>query len=336
MEPKSKSHLSTKWDKHSLLNQVFNEEITAKWREEVSNSGEDISAAMMDYIIKELQWKANLFKADGFTTAFDIGVVKSDTAITEELRNALVLEVAPLENIPDDKKDYHPGSDQKVLDLVHPSLFPLVYGRSRILRDESIGLEDCLGAIGQGELLPVPPTIDLAEEGLYSRKFQWLPCDVELSSTEAESECRITSYINNLHPERHFALYNVIEKIIVRAIPLWNRTLTGEIHNSQRIEYSKVEYENLEEPKPVRGPDETDRQYWCRQMRWEAAGTIKKPEPRNFMEYQADGKMDIQRLFGDTGLQVIVKLANIELSPEKPDYEGGSWHIEGQLVSETR
>jgi hypothetical protein len=28
---------------------------------------------------------------------------------------------------------------------------------------------------------------------------------------------------------------------------------------------------------------------------------------------------------------VIVKLANIELTPEKPTYPGGSWHIEGQL-----
>lgn len=30
-------------------------------------------------------------------------------------------------------------------------------------------------------------------------------------------------------------------------------------------------------------------------------------------------------------LQVIVKLANIHLTPEKPEYEGGSRHIEGQL-----
>ncbi len=28
-------------------------------------------------------------------------------------------------------------------------------------------------------------------------------------------------------------------------------------------------------------------------------------------------------------LQVICKLANIELTPEKPDYTGGSWHVEG-------
>jgi hypothetical protein len=28
-----------------------------------------------------------------------------------------------------------------------------------------------------------------------------------------------------------------------------------------------------------------------------------------------------------------VKLANIELTPDKPEYDGGSWHVEGQLVS---
>ncbi|KAJ5664118.1 hypothetical protein N7507_004849 [Penicillium longicatenatum] len=315
-------------DKPEWELKVFDEEITAKWREEISNSGEDISAAMMGYIIKELQWKANHSKSDGFTTVFDIGVVKSDTAIPEELRKALVDEVAPLENIPDDQKDYHPRSNQKVLDLVHQSLFPLVYGRSRILPDESIGLEDCLGTIGQGELLTVPSTGD---EGLYSRKFQWLPCDVELRSTETKPECRITSYINNLHPGRHLALYNVIEKVIARTIPLWNRTLTGEKYNNHRIEYSRVEKDHDGEPEPDREPEESDRQYWLRRVAWERTGAIKQPEPKEFTDYEPDERMDIQKQFGDTGLQVIVKLANIELSPEKPEYEGGSWHIEGQL-----
>jgi len=30
---------------------------------------------------------------------------------------------------------------------------------------------------------------------------------------------------------------------------------------------------------------------------------------------------------------VIVKLANIHLTPDKPTYKGGSWHVEGRLVS---
>jgi hypothetical protein len=31
-------------------------------------------------------------------------------------------------------------------------------------------------------------------------------------------------------------------------------------------------------------------------------------------------------------LQIIVKLSNIELTPDKPEYSGGTWHVEGQLV----
>ena len=42
--------------------------------------------------------------------------------------------------------------------------------------------------------------------------------------------------------------------------------------------------------------------------------------------------VDLKRNGARRGLQVIVKLANIELTPEKPMYEGGTWHIEGQLV----
>lgn len=39
----------------------------------------------------------------------------------------------------------------------------------------------------------------------------------------------------------------------------------------------------------------------------------------------------IQDDFRDEGLQVIIKLSSIELTPEKPTYEGGNWHIEGLL-----
>ena len=38
--------------------------------------------------------------------------------------------VSPLEDVPDAEKDRHSGSDNRVLDLVHPSLYPIVYGRT--------------------------------------------------------------------------------------------------------------------------------------------------------------------------------------------------------------
>jgi hypothetical protein len=44
--------------------------------------------------------------------------------------------------------------------------------------------------------------------------------------------------------------------------------------------------------------------------------------------------VDIRRDYGTRGLQIIVKLANIHLTPESPSYEGGAWHVEGQLVGQ--
>jgi hypothetical protein len=39
--------------------------------------------------------------------------------------------------------------------------------------------------------------------------------------------------------------------------------------------------------------------------------------------------ISLREWFKDQGLQVIVKLASIELTPDKPRYSGGSWHVEG-------
>ena len=41
--------------------------------------------------------------------------------------------------------------------------------------------------------------------------------------------------------------------------------------------------------------------------------------------------VDLAKTWREKGLQVIVKLASIELTPDNPEYEGGNWHIEGML-----
>ncbi|KAJ5097265.1 hypothetical protein N7456_007986 [Penicillium angulare] len=329
--------MNTITEKPDWEKKVFNEEIVSKWRNEITESGQDISTKMMDYIIKELQWKAELSKSQKFITAFDAGVVKSDTAIPEDLRKALVDAVAPLEDIPVEEKDYHPGSDDKVIDLVHPSLFPLVYGHTRILPDQVIDLDNCLGTTGQGEILEVSTESDAyapsEDYEQYSKRFQWLPCDVKLSSAGAEPECKIVSYINNLHPVEHRTLYGVIEEVIARTVPLWDSSLYPSWPVGPRIPYEDVQFEESTEPEPVREQDEDDDDYDDRVNVWERAHTIKQPEPGEFKPRNPSvgEEINIHEIFGDTGLQIIVKLANIELTPEKPEYGGGSWHIEGQL-----
>ncbi|KAB8235263.1 DUF4246 domain-containing protein [Aspergillus alliaceus] len=342
--------MNTITDKPGWEKKVFDEAITSKWREEIAQSGQDVTPKMMDYIMKELQWKVDAFKKTGMIPVYDTGVVKSDTAVPEEVQRALKEAVAPFEDVPDEQKDYHPGSDMKVVDLIHPSLFPVIYGRTRILPDRTIGLDDCLGSVGQGDLLPVPPEDEAKIEGYssraygwrrweadtlrpFSRRFQWLPCDVKFS--DQDSGCRIDSYINNVHPSQHRDLYHAVEKIIARTIPLWNKTLasTNTRRQHRRISYGDVEYLPYSAPEPEENESTDMHEYYEAHTAWSRSRPVKLPEPGEFTppETNPDDELDLRKKFHEKGLQVIVKLANIELTPEKPEYDGGAWHVEGQL-----
>ena len=276
------------------------------------------------------------------TLDLDAAVIKSDIAISSELRQALRIGAAVLEDIPERLKDWHPGSDGKVLDLVHPSLFPLVYGRSRVLSSGSVELQHCMSFIGKGKIAPTPDDAEVSvtdrsnsitgawrntRPNFWSKAYQWLPCDVEFIGDEV----KITSYINNLHPNLHQDLYSVIEDFITKSIPLWNLTLSStRARREARIPHEYTNYDfplGNKPPKELQDDWET-RKNWVRTNR-----ILQRPEPRGFEPYQrpVDEQVNLSKDFGDQGLQVIVKLANIELTAEKPNYDGGSWHVEGQL-----
>lgn len=128
----------------------------------------------------------------------DVAVVKSDAIISEDLKEELKAAVRPLENTPDQLKDWHPGSDEKALDLVHPSLFPLFYSRTRVLPTGSIDLRDCAESCNEGEVVPIPKDEKVRVRGLnaslrqfslrqvkfWSKRFQWLPCDVQFAEDD--------------------------------------------------------------------------------------------------------------------------------------------------------
>lgn len=168
------------------------------------------------------------------------------------------------------------------------------------------------------------------------------------------------SYVNNLHPHKHQNLYAIIEQMISRVIPLWNMTLTPLKYRQntlRRIPYSSVFYD----PDPELGPDDEGPQrvpevdddngdgdgssdededgsaeeaYYERREEWiRATRRVVRPEPAEFqIPEKVTNVVDLRRDYGKGGLQIIVKLANIHLTPDKPEYEGGTWHVEGQLV----
>ncbi|KAK6345805.1 hypothetical protein TWF730_010148 [Orbilia blumenaviensis] len=139
-------------------------------------------------------------------------VWKADGLIEEELRQELINAVATLEHIPNSQKDWHPGSNGQVFNLVHPSLWPIIYDRTLSTNGESI---QC----------PKKSTVfyDPGTDG-WSTRFCWLPSEFKVSR---DGKTKITSYINNLSkPEEKRLFYPIIERIFDRFVPMFSHLLS--------------------------------------------------------------------------------------------------------------
>jgi hypothetical protein len=60
---------------------------------------------------------------------------------------------------------------------------------------------------------------------------------------------------------------------------------------------------------------------------WKEGRDAILPEPNEFEEIDYSPEQRLGERFKKHGLQVIVKMASIELTPEKPHFPMGSWHV---------
>lgn len=152
--------------------------------------------------------------------------------------------------------------------------------------------------------------------------------------------------MNNLHPIHQKPLYSLLEELITAAIPLWELSLAPSADTDCTIG-TRVFFDNVEDPEvdAREWPDEegvlteigeqyNDYDAMIRRREWiMEATTCTMPQPGPyFVPIERPEPPKFFKEFKYQGLQVIVKLANIHLTPEKPTYKGGSWHVEGQLV----
>ncbi|RKL02970.1 hypothetical protein BFJ68_g11759 [Fusarium oxysporum] len=321
---------------------VLNTDIVSKWKQEAlqmpwasyQHNG-DFTSKMADVCFKDLAAKAKIYQQTKLIPVMESSscVIKSDTLLPNELKQRLRAAAALLEDVPGSQRDWHPGSDEKVLDLVHPSLWPLVFGRSRIISDKHITLDKCLDHCGSGKVIPEPKRPHLRmPDGLrsftedndkraLSLRYQWLPCDVDL----AGGRPRIKSYINNLHPVRYKAIYSLIEELIARSLPAWDI-----VCRSARKEFRPLadgeDYDSGSETSSVFEEGERLNWEW-----WSETHKINCPEPLEDARYPLDAShFQSEEFFNKVSqIQVIVKMANMHLTPEKLKYDGGSWHVEG-------
>lgn len=173
-----------------------------------------------------------------------------------------------------------------------------------------------------------------------SKTFQWLPSEVDV---DERGVARFVSYINNLHPNRHGALYGTLERLFGRFVPLFERVL-GDLAGP---EHRRIPYVGLAPLHGLPHRERFDAEMSIRETERDGDGEIVRAmadvdaDLRN-MARPFDGltapppaataaKLPLPRAVSlkNRRLQVIVKVAGIHLTPEQPDYDGGSWHLEG-------
>jgi len=105
--------------------------------------------------------------------------------------------------------DYHPGSNNQVIDLVHPSMFCYVKGvtQTRVKMDDNV-------------------------------LFQWLPSEFNIK----DGKVKINSYINNLDPLVDSDLYDSIANIFAKFVPQFEQVLST-LHVNGKIDH----YQSLTE-----------------------------------------------------------------------------------------
>ncbi|CAD6939588.1 unnamed protein product [Tilletia controversa] len=345
-------------EKDDWRKKALDPEIMAKWKAEAIKEFK-FSESMAQYLEDELKYEAGLWHNEelGIESTGVLGVVRSDKLVKDDVIEKLRLLSSELESGPE--KDWHPESDETVLDVVHPSLYCLVDDHTRLLGEDEEALfpEDSRDL---GRWFGKLPDIHASDESLQrsdevpvAHTCQWLPADFQV---DEQGKVKALSYINNLHPDRSKPtgkLYDVIEATLGAFIPMFEATFAEYQLEGFRIEFRKG----------------SDNAHWIEEF-WNPAAPAEVPvselattaEDRTYLNTDGEGAHDksadrieyarreywtenrewvripVEKFepvkinpisLKNRRLQVIVKMATIHLDPKKPEYEGGAWHVEG-------
>ncbi|KAJ2754514.1 hypothetical protein GGI19_002338 [Coemansia pectinata] len=272
------------------------------------------------------------------------GVWISDALIDAKTTTELKEYAAILEGVPVRQKDWHLENQSRVLNLVDPSLFPLIYDCSWLCRPANTSSpaefpslfdkwREALTNTEDEELGYYLPAPRYCDEKCHSEKFCWLPSEFCVDNNGAVT---IESYINNLHPVRHAALYTIIASVFSRFIPLLEQVLTDLVHPREPRVVPELEevlvkkrsglqnyYYQSDKSEPG-----TECQVFAEYETYLASmdSIFDPPQPEPFVTparpkrpYKLSGRR----------LQAIVKMSNIELTPDQPVHCACNWRMAG-------
>ncbi|KAJ3025850.1 UNVERIFIED_CONTAM: hypothetical protein HDU68_006576 [Siphonaria sp. JEL0065] len=271
------------------------------------------------------------------------GVFLSDSIIKRDIVDRLTHHAASLEADSLKRNDWHEGSDRKVLNLIHPSNYCVVFGKS-LRRDNQQVL---IGSAPIQTTLKKKSRVWGPDQNDISTSYQWLPAEFHVSH---EKEVTITSYINNLNRRSHPEMYGIIAEVFQQMIPMFELALGSfETDHVDRMNASRSNcayqagdrwewqteswihhkfgpHADVKDPK-LRNNQGFEEEYYQYLNNIGKRPTSIPGLPNDFNWEDVD-TIDTFELHGRT-VKVIVKMASIHLTPEKPTYKGGSWHLEG-------
>ncbi|KAJ1860159.1 hypothetical protein LPJ73_001501 [Coemansia sp. RSA 2703] len=328
--------------KQNWMEKLNDSDIRGRWEAEAKEQG--LTDAEIAYVFDELAYYATLHTpGSGIMMSAVEQVWISDSLISEETATELLRYASILENVPDNEIDWHPKSNNQVRNLIHPSLYPLVYAKSSFVDTPIESSEAALNLTTYGTFpgnienwdtqvkKAYPMTPEGAKYNIYpysvspnyranDQKFCWLPSEFLVAEDGAVT---IKSYINNLHPVKHAELYPTIGTIFGKFVPLLENVITDILYTrEQRV---IPDYENwlvADGPEPE---DYDAEDFDERYEEWEENKRFVEPQPDTF---KTPARPTTPFSLRGRRLQAIVKMANIELTPENPKYNGGSWHVE--------
>lgn len=222
------------------------------------------------------------------------GVLQDDAAVPEHLALSLRSQLEKLAAA--EPVDWHPGSNNCVRDLVHPSLFPFVRGESTVIDNGKQTLEKINAYISTMQDgpdrwgCPWPEGQSAADRWgrcFEASKYQWLPT---VFRTTDDGKVTIEGYINNLKREKYPELYDVLARLFEVFLPQFEM-----VHAYLRA---------------VKTPDE-----------------FASDDGLMYIERKYEPDFNAAKL-RNMGLRVITKIVDYELRTDQ-DFVDGVFHVEG-------
>lgn len=276
---------------------------------------------LFKFIFQELEWHEKLWNETGqkFQLASYDYIFYGDKVVSNDLKERLKAAAKCLE----EPARLSKSTDVLLtgtVELISPYIYPLQYEITPVVAD----LKNDHVAMNlnySGKLVPMKK-FDIDDDTIKNdtmsvrrdTKFQLLPSIFKVSP---DGKVSIESYINNLHPIRHKDLYGPIGDIFGAFVPAINSGLaqyaSGEIlrHNIHVFRHSSSHNSMFMEEYNSWGDMDMDMDMDMLEDRLERPNdpVFKMPETKPFSILNSKQK-------------VIVRMANIELTPEEPKCDG--------------